>query len=170
MLCEALRCTPRSLLFAFGRFWLPTCGQWDGAPLVRSLIIEFFINLQQIYGEKDADGFYWGECGKRSGYVPCNMVSEVQVEDERMVQEFLKEERGRGGPGGRLGTGHYQKSKSRKVALKYAHKVIIESFKATLVKELKSSKNRVPIKGVKNGLATSVLEYKVVCIGMLTCV
>ena len=61
----------------------------------------------QIYGDKDADGFYWGECGKRSGYVPCNMVSEVQVEDERMVQEFLKEERGRGpgGLGGRPGAG-----------------------------------------------------------------
>jgi len=53
--------------------------------------------LIKIFGEKDADGFYWGECGKRSGYVPCNMVSEVQVEDERMVQEFLKEDRNRGG-------------------------------------------------------------------------
>ncbi len=62
--------------------------------------------MLQIYGDKDADGFYWGECGKRSGYVPCNMVSEVQVEDERMVQEFLKEERGRGGPGG-MGRGGY---------------------------------------------------------------
>ena len=31
------------------------------------------------------------------------MVSEVQVEDERMVQEFLKEERGGRGPGGGLG-------------------------------------------------------------------
>jgi RIMS-binding protein 2 len=59
--------------------------------------------LIKIYGDKDADGFYWGECGKRSGYVPCNMVSEVQVEDERMVQEFLKEERGGRGPGGGLG-------------------------------------------------------------------
>lgn len=65
----------------------------------------FEINSLQIYGDKDADGFYWGECGKRSGYVPCNMVSEVQVEDERMVQEFLKEERGGRGPGGLAGRG-----------------------------------------------------------------
>lgn len=32
-----------------------------------------------MFGEKDADGFYWGEAGSRSGFVPCNMVSEVQV-------------------------------------------------------------------------------------------
>ena len=35
--------------------------------------------LIKVYGEKDADGFYWGEAGARSGFVPCNMVSEVQV-------------------------------------------------------------------------------------------
>ena len=35
--------------------------------------------LIKVYGEKDADGFYWGEAGSRSGFVPCNMVSEVQV-------------------------------------------------------------------------------------------
>ena len=33
----------------------------------------------KVFGEKDADGFYWGEAGTRSGFVPCNMVSEVQV-------------------------------------------------------------------------------------------
>ena len=35
--------------------------------------------LIRVYGDKDADGFYWGEAGGRSGYVPCNIVSEVQV-------------------------------------------------------------------------------------------
>ena len=35
--------------------------------------------LIKVFGEKDADGFYWGEAGSRSGFVPCNMVSEVQV-------------------------------------------------------------------------------------------
>ncbi|CAB4058320.1 RIMBP2 [Lepeophtheirus salmonis] len=47
----------------------------------------------------DADGFYWGECGNKSGYVPCNMVSEVQVDDEKVAQELLKDDmsRGRGG-------------------------------------------------------------------------
>merc|ERR1719391_395454 len=55
--------------------------------------------LIKIIGEKDADGFYWGECGGRSGYVPCNMVSEVQVDDERVAEELLKDDqrsRGRG--------------------------------------------------------------------------
>ena len=76
----------------------------------------------QIIGEKDADGFYWGECGgrwgwgskylnisiplsvSRSGYVPCNMVSEVQVDDERVARELLKDDqRMRGGRGWRGG-------------------------------------------------------------------
>ncbi|XP_071643131.1 uncharacterized protein Rbp isoform X2 [Temnothorax longispinosus] len=32
----------------------------------------------KVYGEKDADGFYWGECRNRRGYVPYNMVEEVK--------------------------------------------------------------------------------------------
>ena len=41
------------------------------------IIIFIFLSVQliKIIGEKDADGFYWGECGGLSGYVPCNMVS-----------------------------------------------------------------------------------------------
>ena len=35
--------------------------------------------LIKVYGEKDSDGFYWGEAGGKVGFVPCNMVSEVQV-------------------------------------------------------------------------------------------
>ena len=38
-----------------------------------------YVSRVQVYGEKDADGFYWGEAGPRQGFVPCNMVSEVQV-------------------------------------------------------------------------------------------
>ena len=53
----------------------------------------YILYVFQVIGDKDADGFYWGECGKRSGYVPCNMVSEVQVEDERMLQDIFKEDR-----------------------------------------------------------------------------
>lgn len=48
--------------------------------------------LIKVYGEKDADGFYWGEAGNRSGYVPCNMVSEVQVEDDRVAEELFREQ------------------------------------------------------------------------------
>lgn len=32
----------------------------------------------QVYGDKDADGFYWGECRGRRGFVPHNMVAELQ--------------------------------------------------------------------------------------------
>lgn len=47
--------------------------------------------LIKVYGDKDPDGFYWGEAGGQFGYVPCNMVSEVQVDDERVAMELLKE-------------------------------------------------------------------------------
>ena len=60
--------------------------------------------LIKIIGEKDADRFYWGECCGWSGYMPCNMVSEVQVDDERVARELLKDDqRMRGGRGWRGG-------------------------------------------------------------------
>ncbi|XP_051956159.1 peripheral-type benzodiazepine receptor-associated protein 1 [Xyrauchen texanus] len=51
----------------------------------------------KVYGDKDADGFYRGEAGGHHGYVPCNMVSEIQVDDEEtrdqlLVQGFLSTE------------------------------------------------------------------------------
>ncbi|KAM9780705.1 peripheral-type benzodiazepine receptor-associated protein 1 isoform 15-T15 [Syngnathus typhle] len=44
-----------------------------------------------VYGDKDSDGFYRGESAGRSGYVPCNMVSEIQVEDEETRQQLLQQ-------------------------------------------------------------------------------
>lgn len=38
----------------------------------------------QVYGTKDSDGFYWGEVKGRRGYVPHNMV--VEVEDASKVR------------------------------------------------------------------------------------
>nr|XP_018917648.1 PREDICTED: uncharacterized protein LOC109044172 isoform X5 [Bemisia tabaci] len=32
----------------------------------------------KVFGEKDNDGFYWGECRGRRGYVPHNMVADMQ--------------------------------------------------------------------------------------------
>ncbi|XP_039634532.1 RIMS-binding protein 2 isoform X15 [Perca fluviatilis] len=45
----------------------------------------------KVYGDKDADGFYRGESAGRLGYVPCNMVSEIQVEDEETRQQLLQQ-------------------------------------------------------------------------------
>ncbi|AWP00433.1 putative peripheral-type benzodiazepine receptor-associated protein 1 [Scophthalmus maximus] len=45
----------------------------------------------KVYGDKDADGFYQGESSGRLGYVPCNMVSEIQVEDEETRQQLLQQ-------------------------------------------------------------------------------
>ncbi|XP_041971946.1 RIMS-binding protein 2 isoform X4 [Aricia agestis] len=35
----------------------------------------------KVWGDKDADGFYWGECRGRRGYVPHNMVEEVSEQE-----------------------------------------------------------------------------------------
>ncbi|KAJ8275805.1 hypothetical protein COCON_G00075570 [Conger conger] len=45
----------------------------------------------KVCGEKDADGFYRGECGGRLGFVPCNMVSEIQVDDEETRDQLLQQ-------------------------------------------------------------------------------
>uniref|UniRef100_A0A8C2K9Y5 RIMS binding protein 2 n=1 Tax=Cyprinus carpio TaxID=7962 RepID=A0A8C2K9Y5_CYPCA len=43
----------------------------------------------KVYGDKDADGFYRGEVGSRRGYVPCNMVSEIQIDNEETRDQLL---------------------------------------------------------------------------------
>lgn len=35
----------------------------------------------QVYGDKDEDGFYWGDLDGRVGYIPHNMVQEVPLEE-----------------------------------------------------------------------------------------
>lgn len=40
----------------------------------------------QVYGDKDADGFYWGECRGRRGFVPHNMVAELQEPPKEAVR------------------------------------------------------------------------------------
>ncbi|XP_030318569.1 peripheral-type benzodiazepine receptor-associated protein 1 isoform X3 [Calypte anna] len=47
--------------------------------------------ILKVCGEKDADGFYRGECAGREGYIPCNMVSEVQVENNEIKKQLLKQ-------------------------------------------------------------------------------
>ncbi|XP_043353886.1 RIMS-binding protein 2 isoform X19 [Dermochelys coriacea] len=45
----------------------------------------------KVYGDKDADGFYRGETCTRLGLIPCNMVSEIQADDEEMMDQLLKQ-------------------------------------------------------------------------------
>lgn len=52
-------------------------------------ILSFF--EYQVYGDKDADGFYRGETCARVGLIPCNMVSEIQADDEEMMDQLLKQ-------------------------------------------------------------------------------
>uniref|UniRef100_A0A670JRW0 RIMS-binding protein 2 n=1 Tax=Podarcis muralis TaxID=64176 RepID=A0A670JRW0_PODMU len=45
----------------------------------------------KVYGDKDVDGFYRGETCARLGLIPCNMVSEIQADDEAMMEQLLKQ-------------------------------------------------------------------------------
>nr|XP_020747280.1 RIMS-binding protein 2 [Odocoileus virginianus texanus] len=48
-------------------------------------------HVLQVYGDKDADGFYRGETCARLGLIPCNMVSEIQADDEEMMDQLLRQ-------------------------------------------------------------------------------
>ncbi|XP_061026384.1 RIMS-binding protein 2 isoform X4 [Eubalaena glacialis] len=45
----------------------------------------------KVYGDKDADGFYRGETCARLGLIPCNMVSEIQADDEEVMDQLLRQ-------------------------------------------------------------------------------
>ncbi|KAI5757163.1 RIMBP2 [Gulo gulo luscus] len=45
----------------------------------------------KVYGDKDADGFHRGETCARLGLIPCNMVSEIQADDEEMMDQLLRQ-------------------------------------------------------------------------------
>uniref|UniRef100_A0A0B7AIF9 RIMS-binding protein 2 n=1 Tax=Arion vulgaris TaxID=1028688 RepID=A0A0B7AIF9_9EUPU len=47
--------------------------------------------ILKVFGDKDSDGFYKGESLGRVGYIPCNMVSEVQIDDPEIVEQLLQE-------------------------------------------------------------------------------
>ena len=47
--------------------------------------------VHQVFGKKDTDGFYRAEIRDRSGLIPCNMVSEIQTEDDDMMLQLLKQ-------------------------------------------------------------------------------
>lgn len=47
--------------------------------------------LQQVFGDKDTDGFYRGELRGRTGLIPCNMVSEIRAEDEETLQQLIRQ-------------------------------------------------------------------------------
>lgn len=44
-----------------------------------------------MFGNKDTDGFYRAEIRDRVGLIPCNMVSEIQTEDDEMMGQLLKQ-------------------------------------------------------------------------------
>ena len=51
----------------------------------------FVLLLCQILGDKDDDGFFMGEALGRRGLVPCNMISEVQVDDPDVADQLMLE-------------------------------------------------------------------------------
>lgn len=47
--------------------------------------------ILQVFGNKDTDGFYRAQIRERAGLIPCNMVSEIQTEDDEMMEQLLKQ-------------------------------------------------------------------------------
>ncbi|KAM4047494.1 peripheral-type benzodiazepine receptor-associated protein 1 isoform 2-T2 [Anomaloglossus baeobatrachus] len=47
--------------------------------------------ILQVFGDKDSDGFYQGKCEERTGYIPCNMVSELHIETEEVRIQLLRQ-------------------------------------------------------------------------------
>ncbi|KAI4814908.1 hypothetical protein KUCAC02_005084 [Chaenocephalus aceratus] len=47
--------------------------------------------LIKVFGDIDSDGFYRGESGGLSGYVPSNMVAEVPVDDEYLKHLLMQQ-------------------------------------------------------------------------------
>ncbi|XP_041667741.1 RIMS-binding protein 2-like [Cheilinus undulatus] len=45
----------------------------------------------KVSGDKDADGFYHGESGGLSGYVPSNMVAEIPVDDNYLKHILMQQ-------------------------------------------------------------------------------
>ncbi|XP_070685460.1 RIMS-binding protein 2 [Pempheris klunzingeri] len=45
----------------------------------------------KVHGDKDSDGFYHGESGGLSGYVPSNMVAEIPVDDEYLKHLLMQQ-------------------------------------------------------------------------------
>ncbi|XP_069562835.1 RIMS-binding protein 2 isoform X8 [Brachyistius frenatus] len=45
----------------------------------------------KVFGNKDTDGFYRAQIRDRVGLIPCNMVSEIQTEDDDMMDQLLKQ-------------------------------------------------------------------------------
>ncbi|TNN62107.1 RIMS-binding protein 2 [Liparis tanakae] len=45
----------------------------------------------KVFGDTDSDGFYYGESGGLSGYVPSNMVDEIPVDDEYLKHLLMQQ-------------------------------------------------------------------------------
>ncbi|XP_037533790.1 RIMS-binding protein 2-like [Nematolebias whitei] len=45
----------------------------------------------KVFGDKDADGFYHGESGGLSGFVPSNMVAEIPVDDDYLKHLLMQQ-------------------------------------------------------------------------------
>jgi len=43
----------------------------------------------QVFGDQDADGFYYGECSGQRGLVPSNIVAVVEVDDAEAAMQLL---------------------------------------------------------------------------------
>ncbi|XP_043482182.1 uncharacterized protein LOC122511167 isoform X3 [Leptopilina heterotoma] len=70
----------------------------------------------KVIGEKDPDGFYWGECRGRRGFVPHNMVEEMKDQNQGGQVQGQQGRRGQV-PGDRWGDIYSNVTSKRMIAL-----------------------------------------------------
>ena len=39
----------------------------------------------QVFGDKDDDGFFWGHCKLKQGFVPSNMIAEMNISEAELL-------------------------------------------------------------------------------------
>ena len=44
-----------------------------------------YFSLSQVFGEKDDDGFFWGQCKLKQGFVPSNMIAEMSITEAELL-------------------------------------------------------------------------------------
>lgn len=70
----------------------PQLKVFDHPSIVIKICLAVLLQLLlQVYGDKDTDGFYRGEIRGRSGLIPCNMVSEIQADDEETMDQLMRQ-------------------------------------------------------------------------------
>jgi hypothetical protein len=118
--------------------------------------------LIKIFGEQDSDGFFYGESSGRFGYIPCNMVSELQVDDPEVVKQLLNDSSNN--PSKTPGTNQdslnpkrSSKANSNSVQTNVNQNSKVKTGKSTVKSQNVKEQSFVPINNHKNAITQTMI-------------